>query len=88
MSIAPGQLLPKLIIRLNAKMEPSAMKSPMEEHAVMTTAVVQNALKIILKCVLVLFVLLEEQTIVVLLQSYVKNTEEYDNVKGLVRFNL
>ena len=60
----------------------------MEEHAVMTTAVVQNALKIILKCVLVLFVLLEEQTIVVLLQSYVKNTEELDNVIGLVRLNL
>ena len=60
----------------------------MEEHAVMTTAVVQNALKIILKCVLVLFVLLEEQTIVVLLQSCVKNTEEYDNVKDLVRLNL
>ena len=60
----------------------------MEEHAVMTTAVVQNALKIILKCVLVLFVLLEEQTTVVLLQSCVKNTEEYDNVKDLVRLNL
>ena len=60
----------------------------MEEHAVMTTVVVQNALKIILKCVLVLFVLLEEQTIVVLLQSCVKNTEEYDNVKDLVRLNL
>ena len=60
----------------------------MEGHVVITVVVVQNALKIILKCVLVLFVLLEEQTIVVLLQSYVKNTEEYDNVKGLVRFNL
>ena len=60
----------------------------MEVHVVTTVVVVQNALKIILKCVLVLFVLLEEQTIVVLLQSYVKNTEEYDNVKGLVRLNL
>ena len=60
----------------------------MEGHVVITVVVVQNALKIILKCVLVLFVLLEEQTIVVLLQSYVKNTEEYDNVKGLVRLNL
>ena len=60
----------------------------MEVHVVITVVVVRNALKIILKCVLGLFVLLEEQTIVVLLQSYVKNTEEYDNVKGLVRFNL
>jgi len=60
----------------------------MEGHVVITVVVVQNALKIILKCVLVLFVLLEEQTIVVLLQSCVKNTEEYDNVKDLVRLNL
>ena len=60
----------------------------MEVHVVITVVVVQNALKIILKCVLVLFVLLEEQTIVVLLQSCVKNTEEYDNVKDLVRLNL
>ena len=59
----------------------------MEGHVVITVVVVQNALKIILKCVLVLFVLLEEQTIVVLLQSCVKNTEEYDNVKDLVRLN-
>ena len=59
----------------------------MEVHVVITVVVVQNALKIILKCVLVLFVLLEEQTIVVLLQSCVKNTEEYDNVKDLVRLN-
>ena len=60
----------------------------MEVHVVITVVVVRNALKIILKCVLVLFVLLEEQTIVVLLQSYVKNTEELDNVIGLVRLNL
>ena len=60
----------------------------MEVHVVITVVVVQNALKIILKCVLGLFVLLEEQTIVVLLQSCVKNTEEYDNVKDLVRLNL
>ena len=60
----------------------------MEVHVVITVVVVQNALKIILKCVLVLFVLLEEQTTVVLLQSCVKNTEEYDNVKDLVRLNL
>ena len=60
----------------------------MEGHVVITVVVVQNALKIILKCVLVLFVLLEEQTTVVLLQSCVKNTEEYDNVKDLVRLNL
>ena len=60
----------------------------MEVHVVITVVVVRNALKIILKCVLVLFVLLEEQTIVVLLQSCVKNTEEYDNVKDLVRLNL
>ena len=59
----------------------------MEGHVVITVVVVQNALKIILKCVLVLFVLLEEQTTVVLLQSCVKNTEEYDNVKDLVRLN-
>ena len=59
----------------------------MEVHVVITVVVVRNALKIILKCVLVLFVLLEEQTIVVLLQSCVKNTEEYDNVKDLVRLN-
>ena len=60
----------------------------MEGHVVITVVVVRNALKIILKCVLGLFVLLEEQTIVVLLQSCVKNTEEYDNVKDLVRLNL
>ena len=60
----------------------------MEVHVVITVVVVRNALKIILKCVLVLFVLLEEKTIVVLLQSCVKNTEEYDNVKDLVRLNL
>ena len=60
----------------------------MEGHVVITVVVARNALKIILKCVLVLFVLLEEQTIVVLLQSCVKNTEEYDNVKDLVRLNL
>ena len=60
----------------------------MEGHVVITVVVVQNALKIILKCVLVLFVLLEEQTTVVLLQSCVKNTEEYDSVKDLVRLNL
>ena len=60
----------------------------MEVHVVITVVVVRNALKIILKCVLGLFVLLEEQTIVVLLQSCVKNTEEYDNVKDLVRLNL
>ena len=59
----------------------------MEVHVVITVVVVRNALKIILKCVLGLFVLLEEQTIVVLLQSCVKNTEEYDNVKDLVRLN-
>ena len=59
----------------------------MEAHVVITVVVVRNALKIILKCVLVLFVLLEEQTIVVLLQSYVKNTEEYENVKRLVRLD-
>ena len=59
----------------------------MEVHVVITVVVVQNALKIILKCALVLFVLLEEQIIVVLLQSCVKNTEEYDNVKDLVRLN-
>ena len=60
----------------------------MEVHVVITVVVVRNALKIILKCVLGLFVLLEEQTTVVLLQSCVKNTEEYDNVKDLVRLNL
>ena len=60
----------------------------MDGRVVITMVVVQNALKITLKCVLVLFVLLEEQTFVVLLQSCVKNTEEYDNVKGLVRLNL
>ena len=60
----------------------------MEVHVVITVVVVRNALKIILKCVLGLFVLLQEQTIVVLLQSCVKNTEELDNVIGLVRLNL